>query len=66
MKVNHVVLDTNVLISALLSQQGAARKTLDIVRNHGTLIFSEETFTELLSRFYPPKVDPYVIDHPRS
>ena len=52
MKVNHVVLDTNVLISALLSYQGAVRKTLDIVRNHGTLIFSEETFTELLSRLY--------------
>ena len=45
MKVNQVVLDTNVLISALLSYQGAARETLDIVRNHGTLIFSEEPFT---------------------
>lgn len=66
MKVNHVVLDTNVLISALLSQQGAARKTLDIVRNHGTLIFSEETFTELLSRLYRPKFDPYVTDNQRS
>ena len=44
MKVNHVVLDTNVLISALLSYQGAVRKTLDIVRNHSTLIFSEGLF----------------------
>ena len=56
MTVNHVVLHTNVLIRALLSQQGAARKTLDIVRNHGTLIFSEETFTELLSRLHRPKI----------
>ena len=58
MKVNHVVLDTNVLISALLSYQGAARKTLDIVRNHGTLIFSEEPFTELLTRLYRLKFRP--------
>ena len=56
MKANRVVLDTNVLISALPSYQVAARKTLDIVRNHGTLIFSEETFTELLSRLYRPKI----------
>ena len=66
MKVNHVVLDTNVLISALPSYQVAARKTLDIVRNHGTLIFSEEPFTELLTSLYRPKFDPYVTDNQRS
>ena len=66
MKVNQVVLDTNVLISALLSYQGAARETLDIVRNHGTLIFSEEPFTELLTRLYRLKFDPYVTDNQRS
>ena len=66
MKVNHVVLDTNVLISALPSYQGAARKTLDIVRNHGTLIFSEEPFIELLTSLYRPKFDPYVTDNQRS
>ena len=63
MKVNHVVLDTNVLISALRSYQGAARKTLDIVRNHGTLIFSEGTFIELLSRLFDQKFEPYVTDN---
>ena len=66
MKVNRVVLDTNVLISALPSYQVAARKTLDIVRNHGTLIFSEEPFTELLTSLYRPKFDPYVTDNQRS
>ena len=66
MKVNHVVLDTNVLISALLSYQGAVRKTLDIVRNHGTLIFSEGPLTELLTRLFRLKFNPYVTDNQRS
>ena len=61
-----MVLDTNVLISALRSYQGAARKTLDIVRNHGTLIFSEGTFIELLSRLFDQKFEPYVTDNQRS
>ena len=66
MKVNHVVLNTNVLISALLSYQGAVRKTLDIVRNHGTLFFSEGPFTELLTRLFRLKFNPYVTDNQRS
>jgi predicted nucleic acid-binding protein len=44
MKVSRVVFDTNVLISALLSQRGTARQALDFIRRDGCLVFSDPTF----------------------
>ncbi len=61
MKAERVVLDTNVLISAALSPNGAPRMVVDAVRSeNGVLLFSDETFDELRSRFYRPKFDRYI------
>lgn len=61
MKVDRVVLDTNVLISAALSTSGVPRVVLDLVRaRNGVLLFSRESFSELQSRILRPKFDPYV------
>ena len=61
MKAERVVLDTNVLISAALRQDGSPRAVVDAVRlKNGVLLFSEETFDELRSRLHSPKFDGYV------
>ena len=61
MKAERVVLDTNVLISAALRQNGPPRAVVDAVRlKNGVLIFSEETFDELRSRLHSSKFDGYV------
>ncbi len=61
MKAERVVLDTNVLISAALSPDGSPRTVIDVVRSeNGVLLFSDETFDELRSRFHRPKFDRYI------
>ena len=61
MKAERVVLDTNVLISAALSPRGSPRGVVAAVREaRGVLLFSEQTFDELRSRFHRPKFDRYV------
>ena len=61
MKAERVVLDTNVLISAALRQDGPPRAVVDVIRlQNGVLLFSEETFDELRSRLQSPKFDGYV------
>jgi uncharacterized protein len=61
MKAERCVIDTNVLISALLQPSGRTGKVLDAVRaTGGVLIFSNETFAELASRLARPKFDRYI------
>ena len=61
MKAERVVLDTNVLISAVLRPSGQPHGVLDTVRRtNGVLLFSEESFEELQSRLLRPKFDQYV------
>ena len=61
MRADRVVLDTNVLISALLQPKGPPRATIDAVRAAGgVLLFSEPTFDELRTRLERPKFDRYV------
>ena len=61
MKAERVVLDTNVLISAALRPHGPPREAVEAVREaRGALLFSEQTFDELRSRFLRPKFDRYV------
>lgn len=62
MKAERVVIDTNVLISASLNAAGAPRKLIDRIlsERNGVLLFSDETFTELESRFNHRKFDKYV------
>jgi putative PIN family toxin of toxin-antitoxin system len=60
MKVERVVLDTNVLISALLSHNGTPRKLLNrLARQTATLLFSDATFAELVTRLAKRKFDRY-------
>ena len=61
MKAERVVVDTNVLISAVLLPQGPPRAVLEAVRSdNGVLLFSDETFEELRSRLCLPRFDAYV------
>jgi uncharacterized protein len=61
MRPERSVVDTNVLISALLQPSGRTAKVLDAIRaTGGVLIFSDLSFAELVSRLARPKFDRYV------
>lgn len=67
MRVKRAVLDTNVLISAVLGPGGLPRKVIDAVRReNGELLFSDETFDELQTRIWRPKFDSYVSRESRA
>lgn len=55
----HVVVDTNVIISAALSPHGASAQLLKCFFHEGQLVFSVATFAELETRLWRPKFDPY-------
>jgi putative PIN family toxin of toxin-antitoxin system len=60
MRVERVVVDTNVLISALLSPGGTNARTLQcLAERSATLLFSETTFAELVTRLAKPKFNRY-------
>lgn len=59
MKVERTVLDTNVVISAVLTP-GKPFRVLQWVLKNGVLIFSDETYQELADRILKPKFDRYV------
>jgi len=60
MKVERVVVDSNVLISALLLPGSVPRQTLELLAELNTaLLFSDSTFAELASRLAKPKFDQY-------
>lgn len=61
-----VVLDTNVWISAALSQAGPPAKLLAHVLAHGMPVFSDATFEELRSRIWKPKFDRYLTIEARN
>ena len=55
-----LVVDTNVLISAALSSQGAPAQLMRIALARHTLVFSKARFDELHTRLYRPKFDRYI------
>ena len=55
-----LVIDTNILISAALSSQGAPARLVRCVLAQHQLVFSQPTFDELRSRIYRPKFDRYI------
>ena len=55
-----LVVDTNVLISAALSAQGAPAQLMRRVLDQHTLVFSQPTFDELQTRLHRPKFDRYI------
>jgi len=60
MKVDRVVIDTNVLISAALLPASAPARCVDWVLANATLLFSPGTFEELQTRLWRPKFDRYL------
>lgn len=65
---NHkfIVIDTNVLISAVLSPNGTARKALNKVYQEFKIAQSKETYQELITRIYKPKFDKYISKEERK
>ena len=55
-----LVIDTNILISAVLSSQGAPAKLVQSALSQHRLVFSQATFDELRTRIYRPKFDRYI------
>lgn len=55
-----LVIDSNVLISAALSSQGAPAALVRWVLAQHRLVFSQATFEELRTRLYRPKFDRYI------
>jgi putative PIN family toxin of toxin-antitoxin system len=55
-----LVIDTNILISAALSSQGAPAKLVQLALAQHRLVFAQATFDELRTRIYRPKFDRYI------
>jgi putative PIN family toxin of toxin-antitoxin system len=55
-----LVIDTNILISAALSAQGAPAKLVLCTLARHRLVFSQAMFDELCTRIYRPKFDRYI------
>ncbi|WP_414565357.1 MULTISPECIES: putative toxin-antitoxin system toxin component, PIN family [unclassified Anabaena] len=65
---NHklIVIDTNVLISAVLSPEGTARKALNKAYEKFKIAQSDETYQELKTRIYKDKFDKYISSEDRQ
>lgn len=55
-----LVCDTNIIISALLFEGSKPAKAFDIGINHGAILFSSSTFTELEEVLSRNKFDQYI------
>ena len=60
MKIERVVIDTNVLISAALLDDSVPARARNHAIRYGQLIATEQTFAELTGRLLAPKFDRYV------
>jgi putative PIN family toxin of toxin-antitoxin system len=59
------VVDTNVLVSVILSPSNTSRLAVEKATNHGILIFSKETIAELFDVLHREKFDIYVLKEKR-
>jgi putative PIN family toxin of toxin-antitoxin system len=60
MKVERLVIDSNVWIAALIAPSGTARELVGAVLDRDIdILMSEATFTELMPRLDRPEFDPY-------
>ena len=66
MKVDRVVCDTDVLISAAIVEQGKPRRVLDYVLDHGTLVLSAALYAEVATRLLRPKFWKYLSEESRD
>lgn len=60
MTTSKFVVDTNVIISAALSPKGASFKVLEILIAESSLLFSDQTYAELVHQFSRSKFDKWV------
>lgn len=60
MKIERVVIDTNVLISAALLDDSVPARARNHAIRYGQLVATEQTFAELTGRLLEPKFDRYV------
>lgn len=60
MKRERIVLDTNVLISGLLSATSSPARAVEHAIGHGQLLASTDTLRELMTKLLSPKFDRYV------
>lgn len=60
MSTNKFVVDTNVIISAALSPNGASFKVLEFLIAESSLLFSDQTYAELVHQFSRSKFDKWV------
>ncbi len=66
MKVDRVVCDTNVLISAAIVPSGKPRRVVELVRVNGRLLICAEAIVELATRLARPKFDRYLSHEARQ
>ena len=59
------VVDTNVLVSVILSPSNTSRLAVEKSTNHGVLVFSNETIAELFEVLQREKFDKYVLKEKR-
>ena len=59
MKIDRVVIDTNVLISAALLDDSVPARARNHVLRHGELVATEPTFAEFVGRLMSQKFDAY-------
>jgi putative PIN family toxin of toxin-antitoxin system len=60
MKIDRVVIDTNVLISAAILEDSVPARARNHVLHHGRLVATEDTLQEFVARLLSPKFDAYV------
>lgn len=66
MRIERVVIDTNVLISAALSSNSVPAQIVDLLLEQATLLFSDATFHGFETRLWRPKFDRYLsVEHRR-
>ncbi len=59
------VLDTNIIISALLLKESVARQAFDKARAEGTILVSQATIEELNNVIHRPGFDRYILEDER-
>jgi putative PIN family toxin of toxin-antitoxin system len=60
------VVDTNVLVSAVIFPDSVPREAVGKVLHHGVLLLSEDTFNELKEVLFRSKLDRYVSQEARA
>ncbi len=55
----HIVLDTNLIVSAVINPEGAAYQALDIADTYFDIVASQETLSELIDVLSRDKFDRY-------